>query len=252
MMSNLVFNLFDKFRGRRRIEASPSVGTIRAIGNLILPQACVLCAAPIRCAWLCEGCESTAPRLSASCPRCALPSRNGEPCSTCRHRPPPFSVARAAFVYAWPVDHLLHSLKYGGALSLAGWFAQAIAECGPVTVDLLVPIPLSPARQRERGYNQAGEIARHIARLTGVPLLNGLARVRDTGTQVGLSGAQRARNLREAFVGSDTLAGRRVALVDDVMTTGATMHAAARAASRAGALATEAWLGARTLSPESA
>ncbi len=247
-MSNFIAGLFDKFRH----PGGPGVSWPAGLGSLVLPQACALCAAPIPGAWLCRGCEAEAPRIRAACPRCALPSRDAGPCAECRARPPPFAAARAAFAYAWPVDHLLHALKYGGALTLAEWFAREMVDCGPVAVDLLVAIPLAPARQRDRGYNQAREIARRIGQLTGLPLVNGLARVRETGSQVGLSGAQRARNLAGAFVGSDLLAGRRVALVDDVMTTGATMRAAAQAAKRAGALVTEAWVAARTLSPESA
>lgn len=191
------------------------------------------------------------PAPGPACPRCALPTFDGRICAACARRPPPFDATRVAFVYAWPCDHLLHRFKYGGALECARYFADALARRanGRPDPQLLVAIPLAAARQRSRGFNQAQELARHLSRTTGVPATQGLIRLHDTAAQVGLSREARARNLRDAFIGTEVLAGRTVALVDDVMTTGATMRAAARAARRAGAVAVEAWVIARTLSP---
>ncbi|MEO5766636.1 MAG: phosphoribosyltransferase family protein [Casimicrobiaceae bacterium] len=168
-------------------------------------------------------------------------------------RPLPFSAAVAAWVYAFPADRLIHAFKYGGQLALAEPLADALCDAvarraGSIP-DALVALPLAPSRQRERGFNQAGEIARRVAVSIGRPLIAGLARTRDAPPQASLAWSQRARNVRGAFEASACLAGRRVAIVDDVMTTGATLAAAALAARRAGALDVEAWVVARTLPP---
>jgi ComF family protein len=113
--------------------------------------------------------------------------------------------------------------------------------------DAVVALPLAPARQRARGFNQAAEIARSVARDCALPLAGGLARVRDAPPQAGLQRSARISNLRDAFACDTSLAGRRVALVDDVMTSGATLAAAAQALRRAGAAGVEAWVVARTL-----
>jgi len=127
----------------------------------------------------------------------------------------------------------------------AGALADRIAECP----DALLALPLANSRQRQRGFNQAREIARHLARIIRRPVINGIARNRDTPAQASLPWQLRAKNVAGAFVGSPALVGKRVAVVDDVMTTGATLTAAASAARRAGAVAVEAWVVARTLPP---
>jgi ComF family protein len=171
----------------------------------------------------------------------------------CLARPPPFAAAVAAWTYAFPVDRLIHAFKYGGQLALAEPLATAlvaaVVNCARAPPDAIVALPLSVARQRERGFNQAAEIARRVARVMDRPLVSGLARARDAPPQAALAWNERARNVRGAFVGQPCLVGKRVAIVDDVMTTGATLASAARAARRAGALAVEAWAVARTLPP---
>ena len=175
-------------------------------------------------------------------------------CGACLGRPPPFDAAVAAWAYAFPIDRLLHALKYGGSLALAEPFGQALASAAATRndcrVDALVPLPLSTARQRERGFNQAYEIARHVAAHLGVPLVRGLARIRDSAPQATLAWDARVRNLRGAFAANVSVRGRHVAIVDDVMTTGATLAAAANALRRAGACRVEAWVVARTPPPE--
>jgi ComF family protein len=212
-----------------------------------LPQQCALCTASCDAQLMCADCDHTLPRLPPACPRCALPTPEGAECGPCAARPPPFDRAVAAFAYAFPLDRLLQQLKYAGRLTHAPHFAEALAARVRTWPDVLVALPLAPNRQRERGYNQAAEIARALARLGDVGLADALVRTRDTTPQADLHGAERARNMRGAFAARSSLRGMRVAIVDDVMTTGATLRAAAVAARAAGAREVEVWAVARTL-----
>ena len=221
-----------------------------------LPQACVLCGAPSGDALICDNCSISFEKASPACPSCATPAPSMRRCGGCLARPPPFDVTIAAWAYAFPLDRLLHALKYGGSLSLAEPLGQAVACAaatrGDSSVDALVPLPLSPARQRERGFNQAHEIAKHVGARLGIPLIRGLARIRDSPPQATLAWDTRVRNVRDAFAADVSVRGRHIAIVDDVMTTGATLAAAAKALRRAGALRVEAWVVARTPPPDRA
>jgi len=218
-----------------------------------LPQSCALCATASGDALICSACTSALPRNGGACPNCALPGVAGSVCGACLKRPPPFATCIAAWSYAFPVDRLVQALKYGGQLALAAPMADALVkaiECsGQPCPDLVVALPLFPARQRKRGFNQAQEIARGIAAATGLRFAAGLARVREGPPQVELGWGERTRNMRGAYRGHPVLAGRRVAIVDDVMTTGATLSAAATAARNAGARDVVAWVVARTPRP---
>ena len=218
-----------------------------------LPQSCALCAAPCGNTLLCEPCAGALPRTTTACPSCGLPSIASAICGACLARPPPFAATIAPLIYAFPVDQLLQAFKYGGALAfaepLADELARAVRRRQYPRPDAIVALPLSPSRQRQRGFNQSHEIARRVAVGVGIPMLPGLARVRDSPPQAMLAWNARVDNVRHAFAGDESLRGRRVAIVDDVMTTGATLAAAATAARRAGAVAVEAWVVARTLPP---
>lgn len=226
---------------------------IRSIIKQILPaQPCLLCGARVADAALCPGCRDDLPRLPAArCPRCARPTPLGETCGICLRRPPAFAAATAVFRYAYPFDILAQRLKYHGELAVARLLAEFLATAlagRDDRPDLLIPMPLHPLRLRERGFNQAQEIARHLARQLRLPLEpQALRRLRHTPAQVGQDLAARRRNIRGAFAADQALDGLRIALLDDVMTSGASLNELARTARRAGAQHVEVWILARTL-----
>jgi ComF family protein len=222
-----------------------------------LPQRCMLCGAHAGDALVCGECAAALPRARAACPVCALQTPHGAVCGSCIASSPPFTATIAAFAYAFPVDRLLQQLKYGGQLACADWAAGELAASLRAALaarpdarrpDLVAAVPLSAARQRERGFNQAHEIAWRVARTLGLPFAPVLERSRHGAPQTGLRGLERARNVRGAFACRSDLSGLCVALVDDVMTTGATLAEAAAAARRASAARVDAWVVARTAS----
>jgi ComF family protein len=221
-----------------------------------LPQRCELCATASGAELICPGCFASLPRLGPCCPVCALPSSNREVCGHCFAHPPPFEATVAAFVYAFPVDRLLHAFKYHGRLALAEWGAGAILEeharhRAAHRPDRLIALPLAPERQRERGYNQAFEIARAVGERLRVPLLSrGVKRVRAAPPQAALPWSERAKNVRGAFACEMELEGMSVAIVDDVMTTGASLAELAKTLRLAGAARVQNWVVARTLPPD--
>ena len=220
-----------------------------------LPQRCELCAAPSGALLLCAACLQSLPRLGPACPTCALPTPGGEVCGRCLAHPPPFAATLAAFVYAFPVDRLMHAFKYRGRLALAEWAAGAILaerwRHRPASPpDRLVALPLSCERQRERGYNQAYEIARAVARQLRAPLIrHGVRRDRASPPQTALPWSQRAKNVRGAFACELDLTDMTVAVIDDVMTTGASLAELAKTLKAADATRVENWVVARTLPP---
>lgn len=216
----------------------------------LLGGRCVLCAAPAEAGNLCRACENSLPYLPQNrCPVCALPTPTGETCGGCLADPPEFDSTSAIVVYHFPADGLIHAFKYRGRLALAGALAELMLHSPPAPLpDFLIPMPLAPARLRERGFNQALEIARRLAVRTGTPLMaQACKRVRDTAPQVELPWKERAKNIRGAFTCDADLTGMRVAIVDDVMTTGATLNELAKVLRRRGAKEVTAWVVARTL-----
>lgn len=213
----------------------------------LLAQDCILCAAPSGDTPFCAGCSVDLPQLGDACPRCAGPSPDGAVCGTCLSDSPSFDATVAAWRYGFPVDRLVLALKYGGRLALARAFGAALAaRVADRQVDLLVPMPLAPPRLRERGFNQAMEIARALARGTRFTVAPHLvARVRDTPPQTDLPHDARAANVRGAFECTRVVAGRTLAIVDDVMTTGASLEELAGTLKRAGAARVENWVVAR-------
>lgn len=182
------------------------------------------------------------------CATCALPLPSGHICGACLERAPRYDCITAAAPYAFPVDKLVQAFKYGGDLSLARLLAGALGRAVVRDVDAIIPMPLAPPRLCERGFNQAQELARHLGATLDLPVLTRACRkVTDTAAQAGLPFSERALNVRGAFVCDADLRGMRVAIVDDVMTTGATLHELATNLKHAGAVHVSGWVVARTL-----
>jgi ComF family protein len=216
----------------------------------ILPaQPCLLCgAASPHGAW-CSACDAALPYLNtARCPLCALPTLAGAVCGHCLRQPPHFTGTVAAFAYAFPLDQLLQAYKFGEQLQLAHALAERLAQRIELRPDCIIPMPLHSARLRERGFNQSLLLAHHLACKLDIPVLpNACQRVRNTTPQSSLSWRERGKNIRNAFACSAAVAGKHVAVVDDVMTTGASLNELARALKRAGASEVSNWVVARTL-----
>jgi ComF family protein len=214
----------------------------------LLPQVCALCGEPGH-AVVCPPCTAALPQCGAHCPVCALPGAPETPCGACQRQPQAYDRTVAPFQYSYPVDRLIQALKYRGRLALAPFFAAAIGHgIAAAGVDVVLPVPLSPGRLRERGFNQALEIARVIARQRSLHLDRRLlTRRRETGAQAALSIDERRENVRGAFHAGADLRGLRVAVVDDVMTTGATLAEIARVLKESGAARVENWVVARAV-----
>lgn len=228
--------------------------TFRSIANHVFGGTCVLCRGAAELsrgeALLCKACDAELPRLGGSlCPRCALASSGQALCGRCLSRPPAYDATLAALEYRFPTDVLVHALKFRGELSLAALLGRLLGEyvAAAERVDCVLPVPLSAARLRSRGYNQALEIARHAARASGAALDTRVCeRSRDTAPQSELRWMDRAKNVRGAFRCTASLRGTSVAVVDDVMTTGATLDEMAAALKAAGATRVVNWVVART------
>lgn len=236
-----------------RIATSRVDGWLTRLGRLLYPARCPICREVAdEASGLCTACAARLPWLGAACERCALPLMEMQladgACGHCLQRAPPLRFVQASFLYGFPLDRLLPRFKFHRDLAcgrlLSQWMLPAcVAAPRP---HALLPVPLHATRLRERGYDQALELARPLARALDLPLRADLVRMRATAAQSSLDAGARRRNLRGAFV----VDARRplpehVALVDDVMTTGATLHAAARALHRAGVARVDAWVCAR-------
>jgi ComF family protein len=205
---------------------------------------------------LCRSCVARFVSQAPRCERCAIEVPAGVAvCGACLRDAPSYDRSIAAVDYDHPWDALIAAFKFHGALDLASVLAQrlvaAVEAAGGVRPDLLLPVPLGPARLAERGYNQAWELARRAARALDCRSdAHLLLRIRDTPQQLALPRARRAANVRGAFLveprRSDELRGRDVALLDDVLTTGATAAEIAGLLKRAGAARVQVWVVART------
>jgi len=215
-----------------------------------LPQDCFLCAAPSGESLLCSACTASLPGLTVErCPVCALPTPDSSICGACLKHAPHFDATQAVFRYEFPVDSLIQALKYAHRLASADFLGKALAQITlPRRLDLILPVPLSQARLAERGFNQAVEIARPLSRALGVALaITHVHRRRDTTPQARLPWKERAKNIRHAFECEIDLTGKTVLLIDDVMTTGATLDELARTLKAHGAARVENLVLARAL-----
>lgn len=218
---------------------------------------CLLCEAGSGPQPLCHDCHQDLPWNINHCPACALPLGGGGLCAACTATTPRQSLTVAPLRYEFPVDHLVAGLKYHRRLEHAPLLGQLLLEAiiaqGRPAPDLLLPVPLHPLRLAERGYNQALEIARPLSRHFRQPLeIRLLQRTRATAAQMSLDAAARARNPQGAFrVNEKRLQElgpvRRIAVIDDVMTTGATLGEISRLLAASGTTDIEFWVVARTL-----
>ncbi|WP_208619638.1 ComF family protein [Xanthomonas populi] len=218
--------------------------------RLLLPSVCLVCAeAGAADCDLCPSCRAALPDHGHACLCCATQlyaSDGAVLCGQCLQQPPPLQRVQACFTYRWPVDGLLRRFKFHQDLAAGRLLSELMAKhcAGLPRPQALVPVSLYRQRLRQRGYDQALELTKPLGRALRLPCLPLLRRVRATAPQSELDADERQRNLRDAFVAGGVLPAH-VALVDDVMTTGATLHAAAQALRRAGVQRVDAWVCAR-------
>jgi len=223
--------------------------------RFVLPLRCLLCGAPgAEGIDLCAACAAELPRNRSCCARCALPLATAAAlCGECQRRAPPWDAAWAPFRYGWPLDRLESRYKFGADLAAGRVLSTLwLREPCPIKLpQLLLSVPLHRSRLRRRGYNQALELARPLARAAGVPLRHdALLRRRSTAAQTELDATARRRNVHGAFALREGVAlPAHVAILDDVMTTGATLAECARVLRRAGVARVDVWSLARAPSP---
>lgn len=230
--------------------------------RFFFPQNCLLCGVVAGAHALCDACLADLPlHGEPACPVCAHPAASGaatgtelpdsgagEICGACLKHPPRFKHCLAAYTYRFPLDKLIGALKYRQQFALIDILTAPLIARASVGVlpDALVAMPLHPQRLRERGFNQSLLLARRIARRLQLPLLEtACARLRDTAPQTTLPVTQRRSNLRDAFACTAIVAGKRIAIIDDVMTSGSSLDSLTHALLQAGATEVECWVSAR-------
>ena len=229
---------------------------IEIILQHLYPPTCLLCGAPGEAPRdLCAPCRADLPVNEPACGRCGLPVGHrlepGTLCGQCQRDPPRFERCVSPLLYRPPVSDMVGRFKFNDGLAFGRLLAQLLADAvdasGSRLPELLVPVPLHAARLRERGFNQAALVARDLSRRFGLPVdTRGVRRVIATPPQSRLGQPARARNLRGAFELVRRPAARHVALVDDVVTTGATVNALATVLLNAGVERVDVWSCART------
>jgi ComF family protein len=225
----------------------------------LLPHHCVLCGQRGTASNLCSPCHHDLPRVGRCCRRCALPFATAEPeCGRCLRRPPPWDCAVAALTYAFPVDRIVCRFKFNRDFAcgrLLGYeLLTAVCSSEAPLPELIVPVPLHRTRHFARTFNQADVLARTLGGALQIPVRSRLlTRTRRTRAQAGLDAGHRKRNIRGAIrcdhAADQIPADARVALVDDVLTTGATLRECAKALRRAGAAHLSIWVAARAPAP---
>ncbi len=223
----------------------PLTSAVRNLLDFCFPGACAVCSE-----WcesdvqLCEKCRIQLATLesASACNKCAMPiAEAGSPCPFCKNDGVPHfdSIARLG-IFDDPIKQLIHQMKYHRQWAMAEFLAERLLAQDRVRklladADCIVAVPLYFTKQIARGFNQADLIARHIAKHSGIRYVKPLTRIRPTESQTNLSPTRRVENMRGAFglVTDKQIAGKRVILIDDVMTTGATLQSAARTLARA-------------------
>ena len=224
---------------------------LTTLGRGLFPRDCVLCGDANTEQAICAPCAETLPLLGETCPVCALPSREARICGRCLTRPPHFNHTLAAWAYHYPIDRLVQSFKFHHRLDLAPWLGAALANkilfSGLQLGDyVMVAMPMHRSRLIERGFNQALEIARCVGPIAKGALYS-VEKHRQTRHQSELPLSERGANVRGAFRCLRSFAGTTVVVVDDVMTTGASLNELARVLKLAGAAEVVNLVVARTL-----
>ena len=224
--------------------------TAGAMLDSLVPRRCPVCAARASHGF-CADCRQLLPWIMTGCEICGAALYEVGVCGGCQARRPYYDHAVIPFKYRAPVSEQIHTLKYRQQLrhadALGAIICQRVWKDPCAAPDVLIPVPLHPRRLRERGFNQALEIARRVGGELGVEVSHSLlARIRNTVPQVGLGKIERRRNVRGAFKAARPLRHAHVALVDDVVTSGSTVNAAARALKRAGVETVSVWAAAKT------
>lgn len=220
----------------------------------LFPQSCLLCSASNGEGFgICANCLNDLPHHppshAAPCPQCGLLSFEGQLCGACIASPPDFDATKALFRYEYPISQVLQEYKYNQQLLLAETFAELMIEkMKAQDIDVIIPMPLHPSRLQERGFNQSLEIARIIGRRLNIEVNSKIVtRTKHSPPQASLPLKERVQNMKGAFACHQDLNSLRIVLIDDVMTTGASLNALAKAVKAKGAAHVECWLIARTL-----
>ena len=250
-------------RNRRNARSYAPASILKGICRMLdsVPLRCVVCGATASRDNLCRLCFEDLPRMPNACARCALPLDAGTVCGPCIINPPLWQIMRCAAPYSTPCDTLISRLKFAGHKPVAPALAALLVEtietqpdpspfahlhdgacCVP---DLIVPVPLHWRRLWQRGFNQTTLLAQHVSWHLDIPVAHALVRTRYTTAQTQLDHRQRPRNVRHAFRVTQPLTGRHIALIDDVVTTCATVTAAAVELNAAGAASVQVWACAR-------
>lgn len=220
--------------------------------DFLLPQACVACKAKAE-SNLCVDCRTKLPRINYACTRCGRElSQNALICGECLKYPPPFTRTIVPFFYASPIDQLVIGLKFHGHLLNAKLLGELLAENVVESYrdcpkpEIIIPVPLHKARLQERGFNQALEIAKPLAKKLDLPLARyNCKRIKNTAAQTSLTAAERHANVKKAFLVAGKIPAH-IAVIDDVVTTGSTIVEFCKVLRQAGAITIDVWCCARS------
>jgi ComF family protein len=221
---------------------------------------CILCDATVSGdISLCKPCRQDLPRIKSSCTQCGLPFKQklkGALCGQCQQSLPPIDYLISSLQYAYPVGHLVSRLKFQRDLTVAKIFSHLLLTTlkthykeHPIErPDIIIPIPLHKKRIRQRGFNQALEIARPLARALDIPLIiNAVKRIKYTQAQSLLNAKERRKNLHQSFALTQPISAQHIVLIDDVVTTGATVYELATLLKQAGVKKVGVWSVARAI-----
>ena len=227
------------------------INPFTTLGNWIYPSICPRCRLAVnKEEGLCKGCRQDLSLNDSSCPRCSIPSTEGLICGRCLNAQSPLSESKIPFLYRPPLVKLIHRYKYRKELPLARPLGRLFINGSPTldhtATDLLVPVPLHPSRIRERGFNQSVELARYIGKQLDLPVTTrAVKRIRATPPQAALPLVKRRFNIRGAFCCPEPLSVKSVAIIDDVVTSGATVEALGECLKKSGVETVKVWALAR-------